>query len=512
MKRTAAIAVLLLFATLGLSAAVWDGSAIAGGSGDFPEDGLFGACNSFPHDTSVTITNLENGKTVAVTITRNVDNPGVFIALSPKAAAELGMHAGTATRIRAEALTASQAVASLPPARAGETADPDFNPKVYVERDKAALAAGAAAPATAPQTTAPQTTVPAAAPVAAAPVAVAAMPPSTQENEAASKPEAVPNASVPVASGESPARAPEVYGGSELSPSPVQASNVPIVDPNPEQSAPNPPEKAAAEPNPQIVPDVLPEAVLSRIVEPVTVTPTPFLAEAPAPASETETEFETIVLQRPSYSATVEAAALAEATPPSPVDTSSVEHPTKAAEENGSGELQSPVVPSPTEGIGTDKPAAAESGEKSIVLEPAEPRPPSAPAASAPAPTPAAAPMAVVSPATEATTQTPTPPETGKEPSSPKAAQVPPSVPLLQGLAKGSYYVQIGVFGTNESLQAAVAGFEPRYPLAAERLTTKSGEAAFRLYVGPLNRDESGLVLFNIRSRGFKDAYVKQGS
>jgi rare lipoprotein A (peptidoglycan hydrolase) len=123
---------MLFMTALGLAAAVWDGSAVAGGAGDFPDEGLYGACNSFPRDTSVTVTNLENGKTVTVIITQNVDNPGVFIALSPKAAAALGMKAGSASRIRATALVASQADTSLPPTRAGETADPDYKDRKSV--------------------------------------------------------------------------------------------------------------------------------------------------------------------------------------------------------------------------------------------------------------------------------------------------------------------------------------------------------------------------------------------
>jgi len=92
------------------------------------------------------------------------------------------------------------------------------------------------------------------------------------------------------------------------------------------------------------------------------------------------------------------------------------------------------------------------------------------------------------------------------------AAQPPASIPLLKGLAKGSFYVQIGVYGTNDSLQSAIGGFKATYPLAVESLTTKAGKSAYRLFVGPLTRDESGAVLFRIRSLGYKDAYVRQGS
>jgi hypothetical protein len=83
---------------------------------------------------------------------------------------------------------------------------------------------------------------------------------------------------------------------------------------------------------------------------------------------------------------------------------------------------------------------------------------------------------------------------------------------MLKGLTKGSFYVQIGVYGTNGALQSAIGGFRSTYPLAVESLTTKTGNAAYRLFVGPLTRDESGVVLIKIRSLGYRDAYVRQGS
>lgn len=174
MKRITASAGMLVLIAFALAAAVWDGSAVAGVSEDFPGDGLYAACNSFPRDTSVTVTNLENGKTVTVTVTNGVENPGVFIALSPKAAAALDMRAGSAARIRAVALTASQAEATLPPARAGETSDPDYNPRVYVEREKAAVAAAEAAATAAPAVTVPPAAATAAPATAVAPTAIAA--------------------------------------------------------------------------------------------------------------------------------------------------------------------------------------------------------------------------------------------------------------------------------------------------------------------------------------------------
>jgi hypothetical protein len=738
MKRSAAIAGILFFAAFGLAAAVWDGSAVAGGAGDFPDDGLYGACNSFPRDTSVTVTNLENGKTVTVTITRNVDNPGVFIALSPKAAAELGMHAGSATRIRAVALIASQADTSLPPTRAGETSDPDYNPKIYVEREKAAVAAAAAAPSAAlaeatppaaavrpsaptspaaaptsaqpsaavaqaaapesaevlarigepkkeptpvlPSLTEPKPTVAAkaaAAPAATTPPAPATKPgagPAVAAKPASTKPPAdvpalpeasptfpgsprpsplgmslpppdlpsIPAGTPPVAHGGYIAQAPEVLGGAKPHPRKSVQPRLVIADPAlpsaiaPAATAPaaaaKAPEKASvdalsrpplslaaskltlAEPKPEFAPEELPDAVLSRVVAPSQLNPTPLLAEAREPASAIATKegLEALAREKPSYAAAVEAAALAEASPLSPADLYSADRPgqvhgklsaaelaeaglpgipealyvarparaaatavelaeadllappealyiasaakasealaelqvpdiprpsesltagspnavapgqavaelaepnpnrEKAAVEvpagpetatavavekpaltgpSGSVALGSPAVPNPTESIAAEHPALAAVGERTVTLEPAAPRPPAATTGTAPA---------------EPTHEPPAAVATIKGPTPAGAAQAPASIPMIKGLAKGSFYVQIGVYSTNDAMSTAVAGFKSSsYPLAVEKLTTKTGSAAYRLFVGPLSRDESGTVLIRIRSLGF---------
>jgi hypothetical protein len=798
MKRIASICGLLLISAFALSAAVWDGSAVAGGAADFPDDGYYGACNSFPRDTSVTVTNLENGKTVTVTITRNVDNPGVFIALSPKAASELGMRAGSATRIRAVALVASQAESSLPPTRAGVSADPDYNPQVYVEREKAAAAAAiapvaaplapapaiAAAPAVAPAVAAapvpesaevmpkigepkkqPEPALPAlsepksaaaetpSAPAAAVapapapapapvvapapapapiPAPAVAVAPAKKPQPAVVKPEAsptfpaspqptavaavLPPPDVPAAAAADDSdryRKPDVIGGN-AKPNPNKPGSPRMVFiepplPGPVKAAPvvaKAPEKATIDslkrPNaikgpvgfallePQAVfgPEELPDAVMDRVTAPARLVPTPVLAEAGAPSDlgELRTRPEAICFDKPSYAESVEAAMLeaSELTPvgaiamgipgkiqgegvvatladaelpgmpdaiadrqvagenealaelqvpdvPRPVEGIGVEKPAgfaavaaggeleepgvvpptetgmgpvafadlrkgpaqstagelsdpavptptesltagkakavapgeavaelaepdpngrgiaaiggeapaKAASPGaalaelaepdpsgkgvaaiggaaptktaspGTGELASPAVPSPSESIAAERPAVIAGGERTVTLEPAVPRPPvtaAAPAVPTPAPAPAAAlvPAKPAAPAAVATVTSPSPAG---------AVQAPASVPILKGLAKGSFYVQIGVYGTNDALGAAIAGFKStHYPLAVEKLTTKKGSPAFRLFVGPLSRDESGLVLIRIRSLGFKDAYIRQGT
>ncbi len=511
MKRFAASVGMLVLVAAALAAAVWDGSAVAGVEGDFPADGLYGACNSFPRDTSVTVTNLENGKTVTVTITDGVDNPSVFIALSPKAADALSMRSGSATRIRAVALTASQGEVNLPPRLAGESTDPDYNPKVYVEREKAAEAAAPSAAAV-PAVVAPPVVAP---PVVAPPVvAPAAVAPATEattqagpsvaantlpvpETSAAVQgppkaaalalslpspnPPSIPPSGTSTAKEEYVAQTPEIIGGSVPRPKTSESPAPALADPA--LPAASPP---LAQAEPEIVPDQLPEAVLSRIIAPTKVEPVPVLAEAAPPAlppsaSAASSGPEAIALDRPSYAPSIEGAA-------SPVP-----------------ELAAPVVPTPSESMTAEKPATtAKPGEAIVALEPAEPRPPQAAAPEATTAAPEATPSAAPAVAPEAT------PNPAVSPAG--AAVAPPSIPLINGLEKGSFYVQIGVFATNESLHSAIAGFKATYPLAVEPLTTSAGVPAFRLYVGPLGKDESGVVLIGIRYLGYRDAYIRQGS
>jgi len=565
MKRRCALAALMLLASLALGASTWEGSAVVGGAGDFPGDGLYGACNSFPRDSSVEVSNLENGKSVTVVITKNVENPGVFIALSPKAAAELGMKAGSAARVRAVTRSLSMAESSLPAARAGETADPDFNPRVYVERDKSlaqeraaqaatspVAAAAPAAPATAqaapsaaaiiaeasaqPKAEAPAETPPpatkAAPTVAEAPatakVAADTLPPVASASPGEPRPEslgvALPSpdaAPIPVEGGAPsprsfPSTGPEAIGGSAPQPRAVAAAKVYLPEPTvgepatvaaaettgaelgPTEAAgpvleggerpmPQPSEGAASLSEPEFVlaPDELPEELLPRLAEPAPAVPEVALAEidmsaVPSPAA-APTGPEALVAERP-------------------------EGPGIAAE----AELADPSAPAPSESLGGEKPALAPAaaGETVIALEPTAPRPPEkagAVAPAAPAPSPAAAIAPIAPPA-------PTPAPASAVKAAGRPAEAPASVPLLTALARGSFYVQIGVYGSNDALLGAVEGFRSTYPLAVEKVSAKSGAAAYRLYVGPLTRDESGLVLLRIKSMGYRDAFVKQGT
>jgi hypothetical protein len=682
MNKRSCFAAILLLALLAGGASVWEGSAVVGGSGDFPEEGLYAACNSFPRDASVEVRNLENGKVVTVVVTRNVDNPGVFIALSPKAAAELGMKMGSAARVRATTVSLSMADASLPAARAGETADPDFNPKVYVERDKTAAKAAAApqaevpaaeasplpeAKAAEPPTAAPVATPAAPAPKASAPepepavalIAEASAPPAAPaekptEAEAAAEagaPGAPAEAAAPEAKGAEkvaadpyplppvaaaepgqpkpesiggtlpqpepapipvaetaptartfPASLPELVGGSIPKPKaaaearaylPEPAAEAAVAEVHPEEGAASveeiarpglsgvAEEAALAEPKLALAPDELPEELLPRLSGPAPSVPDIALDEVLLPegqlAAEGEAGPEAIAVERPALAASVaesgleepaaltaaeeggpealaaerpagqqgEVAGLEDPGVPAPQESIAAESPAKQAGEGGAAALEEPTyaegaqesgpaalavetpskrkegeselgepkAPAPTESLGVDRPAEGPvaPGEVVVGLEPTAPRPPvaAAPEAAKPAEAKPAAPPVAAAPTAP---NVPAAPPAPAKPAVPKPLSPPASVPLVASLARGSYYVQIGVYGTNDSLDGAVKGFRSTYPLAVEKVVAKGGSEAYRLYVGPLSRDESGTALYRIKSMGYRDAFVKQGS
>lgn len=137
MKRTffalCAGMVLLSFPARAIS--YWEGTAVASSYGEFPSAGLYAACSSFPRNSVIEVTNLDNSKTVQVLVTRSLDNPGVFIALSPEAAGQLMIQIGSVARVKV-ALPQTGMDNLLRYDSPGMSADPDLNPQALVERER----------------------------------------------------------------------------------------------------------------------------------------------------------------------------------------------------------------------------------------------------------------------------------------------------------------------------------------------------------------------------------------
>ena len=78
----------------------WEGAAGVSSDGELPASGFFIATNSFPRNTIVDVTNIENGKSTRAIVANTVSNPGLLAVVSREAAELIGMRSGSVSRIR----------------------------------------------------------------------------------------------------------------------------------------------------------------------------------------------------------------------------------------------------------------------------------------------------------------------------------------------------------------------------------------------------------------------------
>jgi hypothetical protein len=81
-------------------ASVWEGAAAVSPGGDLPTGGYYVATNSFPRNTVVDITNLENGANIRVIVASGLETPGLLALISPSAAEVIGLRSRSIGRIR----------------------------------------------------------------------------------------------------------------------------------------------------------------------------------------------------------------------------------------------------------------------------------------------------------------------------------------------------------------------------------------------------------------------------
>ena len=81
-------------------ASVWEGAAAVSPGGDLPEGGYYVATNSFPRNTVVDITNLENGANIRVIVASSLETPGLLALISRDAAEIIGLRSRSIGRIR----------------------------------------------------------------------------------------------------------------------------------------------------------------------------------------------------------------------------------------------------------------------------------------------------------------------------------------------------------------------------------------------------------------------------
>ena len=98
MKKAVFLAAIAASFILLPGASVWEGTATIGG--EFSETGLFAATNSFPVNTLVDVTNLENGKTIKLKVASSLGGSGLLAILSKDAGGAIGFLDGGTGKIR----------------------------------------------------------------------------------------------------------------------------------------------------------------------------------------------------------------------------------------------------------------------------------------------------------------------------------------------------------------------------------------------------------------------------
>ncbi len=467
----------------------WEGSAVVGRFGDFPPGGLFAASNAFPRNSMVTVTDGRSGRQVRVIVVSRVDDPGVFLLLSPEAGQELGLRPGGSTQVSAAPLRSTLPDSPVP-ALVDEPAlspDPDVNPAARIA-----------------ELLDPE---PELEPVEEPRIAAAPEPADEPVTEPAAEP------------AEEPVTEPEAEAAPEITTAPSLAPVVPSPAPTPPAATPAPtpaptPPAVAPAPAPAVaafgireglgtasrglsgeqpLPDR--EYIDLRPLEPIVTDEEPGngLEEALARLRRRSPQKELFTAPQPDSVYTfIQPPYRLERFEPDPESIARARLPEEAvAMEEPEPEDEVPEVSRPI-----DAPAVELEPGAILSLEPADARPPEAPAAPAPSDPP---PAVVV--------ETPRVVEPDVAPD--LAANGPP---FAESLSEGAYYLQIGAYSNVAGVEAALSGLElnAEYPYTVVPGVSRD-RTVYRVFVGPLEEDEKGRALFMVRARGFRDAFVRRG-
>jgi cell division septation protein DedD len=93
----------------------------------------------------------------------------------------------------------------------------------------------------------------------------------------------------------------------------------------------------------------------------------------------------------------------------------------------------------------------------------------------------------------------------------PLTGEVLSSIPIINQLVRGKYYIQIGAFTQAETLESAAARINKIYPMAIQPKSAYNS-LVYRLLIGPLNEGESRALLERLKRNGYPDAFIRNGS
>jgi hypothetical protein len=81
------------------------------------------------------------------------------------------------------------------------------------------------------------------------------------------------------------------------------------------------------------------------------------------------------------------------------------------------------------------------------------------------------------------------------------------TVPVINGMEKGMWYVQVGAFTHPRSVENEIDRIGTAYPTVVQIAGTEANPV-YRVLLGPLSQGESGAMLQRFKSIGYKDAFV----
>lgn len=81
-------------------------------------------------------------------------------------------------------------------------------------------------------------------------------------------------------------------------------------------------------------------------------------------------------------------------------------------------------------------------------------------------------------------------------------------LPVVSALDNNSYYLQVAALTSIHSVKATVDHLGSTFPVTVVPQEDE-GNSLFRVFVGPLTEDERGTALYAVRSKGYRDAFIR---
>lgn len=424
----------------------WQGNAAIARRGEFSAPGLFAASNAFPENTPILVRNPQSGQSVQVTVAQRIPGAGsIFLLLSEEAGTQIGLTGSEVIRVRANVVSSLGKGLSESLQEDAYSADPDLNPPISIAEEQ--LPAG-------PETTSEEQVQP------EAPVEVAQEPTPDQV-------ESIDSEETAESVGEQAARP-------EVAEQPAEEEEVVEAE---APAAPKEIEKTPEEKRLEELADRIPQ---KQLYMPPRQQEIYALAPEPSEAEEIEEEIAEVVVEEAAEEAVIEPEApqVSMLVPPEEQEDLDVALPGPEAVE--------PEKPSPE---GSRLPVPEE--ESPLTMEPEEP--------------PFTAEDIEVAEVVE--------PLVEEEPVAEIAMAESPPTPeeqmiLSEILPSSSYFVQLGAYSTRGLAEKLAGNFTQTYSVTILPASSR-GRQFYKVLVGPLNVDESGTLLYQFRSRGFKDAFIQ---